>query len=142
MSTWIDANGKQHVLRISGATALKLKESGVDVLSCLNNISAVESVLKAIQNPATLMATCAIIEGIEDDLLNDYFEMWDGDSFDRAAEALLESLADFFQKAPRAVFRKLLTKTVEAVRANQEKGMANALEALEKMDFSSVTSAS
>lgn len=139
MATWKDSTGTKHVLRITVPKASELKTStGVDLAACLTDQRAVEKVLKQLQDPVILMACCATIEGITDDKVDAYCDLWDGDAFENAGEAIMEAIADFFPEAPRRVFKAILQKATTAARRAQEIGLEAAMEAVAKMDFSLV----
>ena len=143
MAVWRDSTGKDHVLRIHGQKASELKTAlGLDLMACLKNPQAVEAVLRQLQEPAMVMACCAKVEGIPDQQVAAFYELWDGDAFESAGAALMEAIADFFPKAPRQVFRRILEKAMTAVQKTQASSLEAAMVAVEKMDFHSVLNAS
>ena len=141
MAVWRDSTGKDHVIRITLPKAIELKEArGIDLAACLVDKKAVEVVLQQLQDPAMLMSCCATLEGISDDQFDAYGSVWDGEAFENSAKALLDAIADFFQPAPRQVFKAILKKATAAAQRNQESNLKAAMAAVEKMDFSSVLS--
>lgn len=143
MAVWKDSTGKDHVLRIHGQKASELKAAlGIDLLACLKNPQAVEAVLRQLEDTAMVMACCAKIEGIPDDRVEEFYSLWDGDAFESAVAALMEAIADFFPRAPRQVFKRILEKATAAVQQTQASSLKAAMAAVEKMDFSSVLSGS
>ena len=139
MRIWKDSQGKSHELKIDGHIAQRLKAvCNLDLLKCLvdrNQMGVVMTQLAS--DPALLMAVCAEAEGIDEEGQSEYFGLWNGDSFESASTALIESIADFFPAGPRAILLKLTEKTTAASKAIQPRAIAEANRILDQMDFTS-----
>ena len=139
MRIWKDSEGKSHELKIDGRVAQRLKAvCELDLLRCLvdkNQMGVIMTQLAS--DPALLMAVCAEVEGVDQDAQAEYFACWDGDSFESASTALIESIADFFPAGPRAILLKLTEKTTAASKAIQPRAIAEANRILDQMDFTS-----
>ena len=143
MAKYTDRNGTEHCLNLHGKACAEVKKRiGIDFMQCIKTPKAVEDVLQKLSEPAAVMATCAVIEGVPLEKLDDFYGLWNGDTFEDATNALLEAIADFFPKGPRAVFLRILEKARDAVQRKQEVGTAKALQMLEQMDFLSEASGS
>lgn len=136
MATYTDRSGTAHRLRIDGLICRKLKqETGIDLLECARSPKAIEHVLRQLNDPEVIMAACAVIEGVAADSVETFWASWDGDTFEAATSALLEAIADFFPKGPRAVFSAILSKAKAAVHRAQEIGTKKALQMIENEDW-------
>jgi len=136
MAKYTDRNGTEHCLNLHGGNIREIKsQTEIDLLECIKTPKAVEDVLQKLSDPAAVLAVCAIIEDVPLAKRDDFYSLWNGDTFEEATNALLEAIADFFRKGPRAVFLRILEKARNAVQKAQEAGTAKALQAVETMDF-------
>lgn len=142
MPQWTDKAGKAHTLEITGSIARQMKQQiDIDLMQCLVDQAGIESILKRLaDSPETLMVACAIAEGVAAD--DSFFAVWDGDSFEAASVALLESIANFIPRRPREILHRLIVKMKAANDAIGDKATAAAMATIEKLDFSSALSQS
>lgn len=143
MATWTDNQAKEHRLQIDVLTAMRLKKKlGVDVLACLKNLAGVEPLINQVSDPATLIAVCAEVEGIPDTEIENYFTLWNGDSFESASVAFLEALFDFFPQRPREILQKLMNRICTAKRISEDTASKAIDRVIESMDFTSMLNGS
>ena len=144
MGTWIDNQGTSHTLEINGVIAKKLRtQYDLDLMPCLVKLDAVEGILQRLsESPELQMACCACVEGIADKDLETYYELWDGDAFESAPVALLQAIANFFPRRPRAILHRLISKMKSATEAIGDKAEAMAMAHLESLDCISALNAS
>jgi len=139
---WKDKSGNLHTLEITGSIARQINQKlSLDLMQCLVDQAGIETILKRLaDSPETLMVACAIAEGVQAD--DSFFAVWDGDSFESASVALLESIANFIPRRPREILHRLIVKMKAANDAIGDKATAAAMATLEKLDFSSAISQS
>lgn len=137
MPEWKDNTGKNHPLHIDGSVAIRLKSVGIDLMVCINDPAGLEPVLQQLSDAAVLMVACARIEGIDRDDEDAYFALWDGDSFETAEIAIMESIANFIRRRPREILHKLIQKAKAAQNMMDDRAIKAVLQVIDNMDFSS-----
>lgn len=127
-SCYVDIAGVEHVLRITLATARRLKESvQIDLLKAVSEPATLKQLLDRIgEDPAFVLEFLAIVEGVSAEALE---AVADATVLEAASTAMVEAIIDFFPESSplKGPIRNLMTQ----VEINQKASSALIEAALE-----------
>lgn len=115
-TAWKDRNGKTHVVQFTMRSAMQIRDQcEVDLLAPLQSADKVQPVMTQLaQSPQLVLELLSIVENIPEAELTQFFDLFDGDAFEAASEAVLWAIIEFFPQRPRMIFLAILKRTREA----------------------------
>jgi hypothetical protein len=143
-AVWTDRHGTTHRVAFTVRQAMQIKEHcGLDLLATLHATDHVDPVLTRLaENPSLVLAVLSIVESIAEKDLNAFYDLFDGDAFQAASEALIWGLIDFFPSRPRRILLAILKRTQSQWAAIGDQAEQEIIEKINQPEFTSVLSQS
>ena len=143
MAAYTDRNGTKHTVCLDVFTAQLLRdECGVDLLACLTDRNAVASLEKIISglaaDPITVISWLAVIEDVPESDATTFGRLFDGETLNQAAGAIIEAIIDFFPEPQRTILQRLMEKTDQQFHNLRVTATAEMLQQIETLDLNSV----
>lgn len=136
MATFKTADGREWTIAVNVATVKRTRElTGVNLLALVGEQAAISELFS--DDVRLCEVLCAVIRpqleaaSVSDD---QFFATINGDVIERAAEALLNEIVDFFQEPRRGLMKKALAKYKMAIATIQAANAKAAEKAIEEMD--------
>ena len=130
-SCYVDIAGVEHVLRITLATARRLKDSvQIDLLKTVSEPATLKQLLDRIgEDPAFVFEFLAIVEGVSAEALE---AVADATVLEAASTAMVEAIIDFFPESSplKGPIRNLMTQVEISQKASSaliEAALENAI---------------
>lgn len=122
MSTFTDRYGKTHTVTLTvGSLADVKRKTGVDLSRALSDSGALADLL--FTDPARLVSVLYVLTGSGGDA-DEFAHAFDGPTVERASEALMGAIADFF---PRSRVGKAIRENLQGMLEEMDSKLINAL---------------